>query len=106
MASQQLQMIFQSLLPPRMTEASTTKVCRALPDGQVQAFDVGSIELTRILRIAPHLFPTPSRTEAGFPLHSYHVIVSPFLDDLAVYAGCSKESPDNLPIELEAVGGD
>jgi hypothetical protein len=42
MAAQQLQMIFQPLLPPRMTKAPTTEVGRALPDGQVQTFDVGS----------------------------------------------------------------
>jgi len=104
MAAQQLEMILQPLLSSRMTKAPATKVRRALPDGQVQAFNVGSIQLARILRIAPHLIPTPSRTEAGFPLHSYHAIISPFLDDLAVYAGCSKESPDNLPIELEPIG--
>src|ERR1035437_4958938 len=106
MTAQQIQMIFQPLLPPRMTKASTTQVSRALPDGQVQAFNVGRIQLARILRIAPHLIPTPSRTEAGFPLHFDHAIISPFLDDLAVYAGCSKESPDNLPIEFESVGCD
>src|SRR5665811_1495562 len=104
MAAQQLQMIFQPPRTPRMTKAPATEVCRALPDGQVQAFDVGSIQLTRILRIAPPLIPTPSRTEAGFPLHTYHAIISPFLDNLAVYASCSKESQDNLPIELEPIG--
>ena len=106
MAAQQIQMIFQPLLPPRMTEAPTTQVCRALPDGQVQAFNVGSIQLARVLRIAPTFIPTPSRTQPAFSLHSDHAIISAFLDDLAVQASCPKESPDNLPIELEPVGCD
>jgi len=106
MASQKLQMIFQPLLSSRVTKAPATQVCRALPDGQVQSFDVGSIQLTRILRIAPHLIPTPSRTQPGFPLHSYHAIVSSFLDDLAIQASCPKETSDDLPIELEPIGSD
>jgi hypothetical protein len=57
-----------------------------------------------IVTIAPPFIPTPSRTKSDFSLHSSHATISPFLDDLAVYAGCSKESPDNVPIELEAVG--
>jgi len=106
MAAQEFEMIFQPLLPPGVTKAPTTQVCRALPDGQVQPFNVGRVELARVLRIAPHLIPTPSRTEAGFPLHFYHAIISPFLNDLAVYAGCPKESSDNLPIEPEPIGSD
>jgi hypothetical protein len=104
MTTQDLEMIFQPLLPSRMKKAPTTQVYRALPDSQVQPFNVGSIQLTRILRIAPYLIPTPSRAKPGFPLHSYHAIISPFLDDLAVQASCPKESPDNLPIELEPIG--
>ena len=41
MASQQFQMHFQSLFPPRIRKAPTTQVGRALPDSQVQSFDVG-----------------------------------------------------------------
>jgi hypothetical protein len=106
MASQQLQMVFQSLRTARVTKTPATQVCRALPDGQVQAFDVGSIQLARILGVLPSLLPTPSRTQPGFSLHSDHAIISSFLDDLAVQASCPKESPEHLPIELETIGSD
>jgi hypothetical protein len=43
MASQQLQMVFPQLRTARMKKAPTTQVGRALPDGQVQSFNVGSI---------------------------------------------------------------
>ena len=76
MASEQFEMVFQPFCSPSVAEGSTTEVGRALPDGQVQPFDVGSIQLARILRIAPHLIPTPSRAQPGFPLHSYHAIIS------------------------------
>jgi hypothetical protein len=106
MAAQQFEMILQPQLSSRMTKAPTTQVCRALPDGQVQPFNVGSIQLARILGIAPHFIPTPRRTEAGSPLHSDHAIISPFLDDLAVKASYSEEPSDHLPIEPEAIGRD
>jgi hypothetical protein len=35
-----------------------------------------------------------------------HAIISSFLDDLAVQASDAKDSPDNLPIELESVRSD
>jgi hypothetical protein len=106
MAALQLQMVFQTLRTASVTKAPTMQVSRALPDGQVQPFNVGSVELERVLRIAPHLIPTPYGPKPGFPLHLHHAIISPFLDDLSVQASCSKESPDHLPIELEPVGRD
>ena len=84
MASQQLDIVLQPLLPSRMTKAPATEVCRALPDGQVQPFDVESIQLARILRIPPHHIPTLSSTRPGISLYSDHAIVSSFLDDLTV----------------------
>jgi hypothetical protein len=39
-------------------------------------------------------------------LHSDHAIISSFLDDLTVQASHAKDSPDNLPIELESVRSD
>ena len=106
MASQQLQMIFQRLRTARVTKAPATQVCRALPDGQVQSFNVGSIQLARILRVSLYLIPAPSRTKPRFSLHFDHAIIPSLLDDLAVQASCPKESPDNLPIELEPIGND
>jgi hypothetical protein len=44
--------------------------------------------------------PTPSRTQPDFSLHSYHAIISAFLDDLAVPASCSKESLDNRSFDV------
>ena len=89
-----------------MTKAPATEVGRALPDGQVQPFDIGSIQLARILRGAPHLVPPPCRTNPGFPLHPDDAILSSFLDDLAVQASHSEEAPDDLSIELEAIRRD
>ena len=60
----------------------------------------------RILRVSPCRIPAPRRTRPGFSLHFDYTIISAFLDDLAVQASCPKESPDNLPIELEPVGSD
>jgi len=44
MASQQLQMVFQPLPAARITKTATAEIGRALSDGQVQSFDVGSIQ--------------------------------------------------------------
>ena len=101
-------MILRPLRASGVTKAPATRVCRTLPDGQVQPFNVGRIQLARILRIAPHLHPNAKpHPTYRFPLHSYHAIISSFLlDDLAVKASRPKESPDNLPIELEPIGRD
>jgi hypothetical protein len=106
MAPQQFEMIFQPLHSPSVAEGPTMQVGRALPDSQVQPFDVGSVQLAGILRISPRLVPTPCRTDPGFPLHFHHAIFSSFLHDLSVQASHPKESPDNLPIELESVSSD
>ena len=79
---------------------------RALPDGQVQSFDVGSIQFHRILGVAPCLFPPPGCTHAAPPLHFDNAIVPPRLDDLAVQTSCPKNAPDDVVVKLESVRGD
>ena len=106
MASQQFEMSFQPFCSLSVAEGSTAEVGRALPDGQVQPFDVGSIQLPRILGSVPRLIPTPGRTNPCSPLHADHAIILSFLDDLAVQASYPEEAPDDLPIELESVSSD
>ena len=89
-----------------MREATTAKVGRALPDGQIQPLDVRSVQLLRILRGTPRPIPPPCRTGPGFPLDLDHTIIPSFLHDLTVQARSPKESSDNLTIELESVGRD
>ena len=103
MASQQLEMIFPSLLPSRMTKASAAEVGRALPDGQVQPFDVGSVPLAGVLRVLPDLIPSPDRTRSCLPLNTYHSIFPALLEDLAVPASRPKDSLNNLTIEFETI---
>jgi len=82
------------------------QVSGAQPDGQVQPFDVGSVQLAGIFRISPRLVPSPSRTGSSFPLNAYNSILPPLLDDLTVQTWSPEESSDDLPIELDAIGGD
>jgi len=99
-------MIFQSFCSPCVAEGSAVQVGRPLSDGQVQSFDVGGVQLPRILGITPEFVPSPRCTGSGFPLNTYDAICSPFLDDLAEQAGRPKDSLNNLSIEFESIGGD
>jgi len=105
MATKQFEMIFQPFCSPSVAEGPTMQVGRGLPDSQVQPFDVRSVQLAGILRISPRLVPTPCRTNPGFSLHFDHAIFSSFLYDLSVQASCPEKSANDLPIELEAIGG-
>ena len=95
-------MIIQPLRLPSVTAGPTMQEGRAVPDGQVQPFDVGSVQIPRILRGVPPLVPTPSRADSGLPLHTNHAIIPSFLDDLTVQARCAKKASNDLPMELES----
>ena len=106
MAAQQFKMIFQPFNSSSMAEGSSMQISRAFPTCQVQSLDARGVQLPRILGGAPHFFPAPSGTGSGFSLHAYDSIISSFLDDLPVKAGCPKDSFHHLSIKLEAISCD
>ena len=105
MTAPQLEMIFQPLRPPRMTEGPAGKTGRTLSDREIQPFNIRSVQFSGILGVLPSLFPSPRRTSSNSTLHSHNAIVPPRLDDLAVKTCCSENAPGNWPIEFESVGG-
>ena len=106
MATQQFQMISQSLHPSGMTQCPAAQEGRTLSDSQIQSFNVGRVQLSGILGVLPSLFPSPRRSESRFVFDFNDAVFSPFLDDLAVKTPNSKDAPYNLLIEFETIRGD
>ena len=45
MASKQLQVVFETFLPERLTDRSATKIRRTLSDREIQSFDERRVEV-------------------------------------------------------------
>jgi hypothetical protein len=106
MTAQQVKMILQPLLPPRITQGPAGKIGRTLSDREIEPFNIRSVQFSGILGVAPSLFPSPRRTSSNPSLHSNNAIVPSGFDDLAIKTSCSEDATGNGSIEFESVGGD
>ena len=96
MAAQQIQMIFQTLLPSRLTNRPPKQIRRALSDREIEAFDKRGVQVRGVLGVPQRLFPSPGTSEPDSSLHLHHAIVATCLDHLAVETSGSKDAPDLL----------
>jgi len=94
-ASQQLEVIFQTLLPPRVADRPPKKIRRTLPDRQIQSFNVGRVQFSGILGILPSLFSFARCSRSGFAFDFDDAVVFSLLDDLTVKTSNPEDAPDD-----------
>ena len=97
-------MLIQSLCTTGMTQAASTEIGTAMPDGKVVSFHEGSIQCIGILGVEQTLFQRSFRSHTQFAIHSNHAIAAAFLDHLAVDTDISQEPSCRPFIDLESIG--
>jgi len=103
MAAKQLQVIFETLLPSRVTYRPPKKIGRALSDREIQPFDERRVQFRGVLGAAQPLFQSPRGAGHCSSLDLDNAIVRTRLDDLAVETGWPKEATDNFSVRVESV---
>ena len=58
-ATEQLQMLIEPLRRASVGKRSSRKVCRALPDGQIQPLDERRVQCRRVLGVVERVFESP-----------------------------------------------
>ena len=105
-AAKQFEVIFETLLPPRMANRPPSQICRPLSDREIQPFNEGRVQFRRVLGISQHLLQSPRSPEHCSSLDLQNTIVSTRLDYLSIQTSRSKDTADDLRIKGESVCGD
>ncbi len=105
-ATEQHQVVFELLLRASVAERSSEKVCRALPNGQIQSLDEGGIQCRRVLGVIERFFESPRGSMNGPSFDLDDTIVPTHLEDLAIETSRPEDATDDLLVEIESVGDD
>ena len=105
-ATEQLQVLIESLRRASVGKRSSRKVCRALPDGQIQPLDERRVQCRGVLGVIERVFESPrgSVQRSAFDLDD--TIVPARLEDLAVKTRWPEEATDDLLVEFESIRDD
>ena len=99
-------MLIEPLRRASVGKRSSRKVCRALPDGQIQPLDERRVQCRGVLGVIERAFESPrgSVQRSAFDLDD--TIVPARLEDLAVKTRWPEEATDDLLVELESIRDD
>ena len=104
-ASQQLEVIFQKLLLPYVTDCPANKIRRTLLDCEIQPFTIGSDQFCGIFGVAPCLFPPSGCTHPESLLLIDNAIFPPSLGSPGRKDKLPKNPPDDALVIFESVRG-
>ncbi len=83
-ATEQLQVLIEPLRRASVGKRSSRKVCRALPDGQIQPLDERRVQCRGVLGVIERVFESPRGSVQRSPFDLDDAIVPARLEDLAV----------------------
>ena len=106
MTTQQLEMLFELLLRASMGERSPRQIGRALSDGQIHPFNERRVQGRRVLGVVERFFESPRRSHQLSSFDFHDTIVSSRLEHLTVQSRWTKDTTDDLLVEIESVGDD
>ncbi len=99
-------MLCELLLRAGVAERPSEKVCRALPDGQIQALDERRVQCRRVLGVVERFFESPRGSMNGSSFDLHDAVVPSRLEDLRVERCWPKDATNDLLVEIESVGHD
>ena len=105
-ATEQLQVLIEPLRRASVGKRSSRKVCRALPDGQIQSLDEGGIQCRRVLGVIERFFESPRSSMNGPSFDLDDTIVPTRLEDLAIETSRPEDATDDLFVEIEPIRDD
>ena len=91
-ATEQLHVLIEPLRRASVGKRSSRKVCRALPDGQIQPLDKRRVQCRGVLGVIERVFESPCGSVQRSPFDFDDTIVPARLEDLAVERGCQGTS--------------
>ena len=105
-ATEQLQVLIELLRRASVGKRSSRKVCRALPDGQIQPLDERRVQCRGVLGVIERVIKSPrgSVQRSAFDLDD--AIVPARFEDLAVETRWPEEATDDLLVEFESIRDD
>ena len=105
-ATEQLQVLIKPLRRASVGKCSSRKVCRALPDRQIQPLDERRVPCRRVLGVVERVCESPrgSVQRSAFDLDD--AIVPARLEDLAVETRWTEEATDDLLVEFGSIRDD
>ncbi len=105
-ATEQLQVLIEPLRRASVGKRSSRKVCRALPDGQIQPLDERRVQCRRVLGVIERVFESPRGSVQHSPFDLDDTIVPARLEDLAVETRWTEEATDDFLVEFESIRDD
>ena len=105
-ATEQLQVLIKPLRRASVGKRSSRKVCRALPDGQIQPLDERRVQCRGVLGVIERVFESLRGSVQRSPFDLDDTIVPARLEDLAVKTRWPEEATDDLLVEIESIRDD
>jgi hypothetical protein len=105
-AAKQLEVIFQTFLPSRLTDRPPKKIRRALSDGEIQPFDERGVQFHGVFGVTQRLFQSRPTARYRSSLDPHDATVPTRLNDLTIETRWPKYAPDDFLVELEFVSDD
>ena len=99
-------MLIEPLRRASVGKRSSRKVCRALPDGQIQPLDERRVQCRRVLGVIERVFESPRGSVQRSPFDLDDTIVPASFEDLAVETRWPEEATDDLLVEFESIRND
>ena len=105
-ATEQLQVLIEPLRRASVGKRSSRKVCRALPDGQIQPLDERRVQCRGVLGVIERVFESPRGSVQCSAFDLDDAIVPARFEDLAVKTRWPEEATDDPLVEFESIRND
>ena len=99
-------MLIEPLRRASVGKRSSRKVCRALPDRQIQPLDERRVQCRGVLGVIERVFESPRGSVQRSAFDFNDTIVPARLEDLDVETRWTEESTDDLLVEFESICDD
>ena len=99
-------MLIEPLRRASVGKRSSRKVCRALPDGQIQPLDERRVQCRGVLGVIERVFESPRGSVQRSPFDLDDTIVPARFEDLAVETRWPEEATDDFLVEFESIRDD
>ena len=105
-ATEQFEVIFQTLFSSCITDCSSEQISRTLPDRQIQPFHIRGVQFPGVFGVAPCPLPFPRCSHSDLAFHLDHAIIPTFLNDLTEETRRFKYPLHHCFVKLKAIGCD
>src|ERR1700680_1534730 len=81
-ATEQFEVVFQTLFPSCITDCSSEQISRTHPDRKSQSLYIRGVQFPGVFGVAPSPLPFPWCSHSDLALHLDHAIIPAFLNNL------------------------